>query len=105
MIVLALDTATLASAVALWRDGQLLAERRRLVTTHSESLLAMIDESLAEAGLRPPQLDGIVCGAGPGSFTGLPIGLATAKGLCLALDKPLVLVSTLAALAARAPAG
>ncbi|HEX4461187.1 MAG TPA: tRNA (adenosine(37)-N6)-threonylcarbamoyltransferase complex dimerization subunit type 1 TsaB [Polyangia bacterium] len=105
MIVLALDTATTSSAVALWRDGRVVAERRRLVTTHSESLLAMIDESFAEAGLQPRQLDGVACGAGPGSFTGLRIGLATAKGLCFALDKPLAMVSTLAAIAARAPDG
>jgi tRNA threonylcarbamoyladenosine biosynthesis protein TsaB len=98
MIVLALDTATTSSAVALFRDG-------RVVTTHSESLLAMIDESFREAGLVPRDLDGVVCGAGPGSFTGLRIGLATAKGLCFALGKPLAMVSTLAALAARAPDG
>ena len=105
MIVLALDTATTTSAVALWRDGRVVAERRRLVTAHSDSLLVMIDESFAEAGLMPRQLDGVACGAGPGSFTGLRIGLATAKGLCFALDKPLAMVSTLAAIAARAPDG
>lgn len=105
MIVLALDTATTSSAVALFRDGRVVAERRRVITTHSESLLAMIDESFREAGLTPRDLDGVVCGAGPGSFTGLRIGLATAKGLCLALDKPLAMVSTLAAIAARAPDG
>ena len=105
MIVLALDTATTSSAVALWRDGRVVAERRRVVTTHSEHLMAMIDESFTEAGLKPRDLDGVVCGAGPGSFTGLRIGLATAKGLCLALDKPLAMVSTLAAIAARAPDG
>jgi tRNA threonylcarbamoyladenosine biosynthesis protein TsaB len=105
MLVLAIDTATLTAAVGLWRDGQLLAERRRPVTTHSEALLAMVDESFAEAGLRAADLDGVVCGAGPGSFTGLRIGLATAKGLCFALDRPLALVPTLAAMAARAPDG
>lgn len=105
MIVLGLDTATLQAGVALWRDGAALAERRRVVTTHSEALLAMIDEAFAGAALAPSALDAIVCGAGPGSFTGLRIGLATAKGLCYALSKPLVLVSSLAALAARAPDG
>jgi tRNA threonylcarbamoyladenosine biosynthesis protein TsaB len=105
MIVLALDTATLDGGVAVWRDGQTLAERQQRVTTHSEALLPMIDEALKEAHLAARDLAGVVCGAGPGSFTGLRIGLATAKGLCFALGKPLVLVSSLAALAARAPEG
>ena len=105
MTLLAIDTATLQSGVALWREGRVLAERRRLVTTHSDVLLAMIDEAFAEARLAPSALEAIVCGAGPGSFTGLRIGLATAKGLCFALGKPLVMVSSLAALAARAPDG
>ena len=105
MIVLAVDTSTLQAGVALWRDGHVLAERRRAVTTHSEALLAMIDEAFVEADLAPADVDAVACGAGPGSFTGLRIGLATAKGLCFALGKPLVMVSSLAALAARAPDG
>ena len=105
MIVLAIDTSTLLSGVALWQDGRVLAERRRTVTTHSEALLPMIDEAFAEAGVAPGAVDAIACGAGPGSFTGLRIGLATAKGLCFALDRPLVMISSLAALAARAPDG
>jgi tRNA threonylcarbamoyladenosine biosynthesis protein TsaB len=82
-----------------------LAERRQRVTTHSDALLQMVDAALAEAGCAPRALDGVACGAGPGSFTGLRIGLASAKGLCFALDRPLVLVSSLAVLAARAPVG
>ncbi len=105
MLLLGIDTATLTAAAALWRDGQVIAERQRAVTTHSEMLLAMVDECCAEVGIAPRQLDGVVCGAGPGSFTGLRIGLATAKGLCFALDQPLLLVSSLAAMAARAPDG
>ena len=105
MIVLALDTSTLHAGVALWRDGRVLAERQRVVTTHSEALLPMIDEVFAEAAVAPGDVDAIACGAGPGSFTGLRIGLATCKGLCFALGKPLVMVSSLAALAARAPEG
>ena len=105
MIVLAVDTATLQAGVAVWRDGRVLAERRQLVTTHSEALLAMIVESFAEAAVVPVDVDVVACGAGPGSFTGLRIGLATVKGLCFALGKPLVMVSSLAALAARAPDG
>jgi tRNA threonylcarbamoyladenosine biosynthesis protein TsaB len=105
MIVLGVDTATLHAGCALWRDGVVVAERRRVVTTHSEALLAMIDELFATTGIARGDVDAIACGAGPGSFTGLRIGLATCKGLCFALKKPLVMVSSLAALAARAPDG
>jgi tRNA threonylcarbamoyladenosine biosynthesis protein TsaB len=105
MMLLAVDTATLSAGVALWQDGRALAERRRIVTTHSEALLSMIDEVFVEAGVAPGAIDAVACGAGPGSFTGLRIGLATAKGLCFALQKPLVMISSLAALAARAPDG
>jgi tRNA threonylcarbamoyladenosine biosynthesis protein TsaB len=103
--LLALDTSTLTAGVAASDGGKLLAEGRRRVTTHSEALLALIDEVMKSAGLAAQDLDGVVCGAGPGSFTGLRIGMATAKGLCWALGKPLVLVSSLQALAARAPEG
>ena len=65
----------------------------------------MIDEALRDAGWTPRSLDAVACGSGPGSFTGLRIGLATAKGLCFALEKPLVCVPSLEALAARAPDG
>jgi tRNA threonylcarbamoyladenosine biosynthesis protein TsaB len=107
MIILGLDTSTLSAGVAVWDgDGaRLLAESRRAVTTHSEFLVPLIDETLRRAGLRVAEVGGIACGAGPGSFTGLRIGLATAKGLCFALGRPLALVSSLAAVAARAPDG
>jgi tRNA threonylcarbamoyladenosine biosynthesis protein TsaB len=99
MRVLALDTATLCASVALL-DGELVrAAGDAHADTHSEQLLPLIDRVLAEAGLRPADLDLVACGAGPGSFTGLRIGLATAKGLAFALGRPLVLVSSLAALA------
>jgi tRNA threonylcarbamoyladenosine biosynthesis protein TsaB len=101
MKLLAIDTSTLLAGVAVW-DGRVIAERRQRVTTHSELLLTLVDEVLREAGQTPAQLDGVACAAGPGSFTGLRIGLATAKGLCFALQKPLSLVPTLEALAARA---
>jgi tRNA threonylcarbamoyladenosine biosynthesis protein TsaB len=105
MMILAIDTSTLHAAVSLWRDGRALAERHRVVTTHSDALLAMVDEAFVEASVAPADVDAIACGAGPGSFTGLRIGLSTAKGLCFALGKPLVMVSSLAAMAARAPDG
>ncbi len=99
MRLLALDTATRHATVALL-DGEALREREREVTTHSEGLLSLVDELLAEAGLAVAALDAIVCGLGPGSFTGLRIGLATAKGLCLAARRPLVGLSSLQPLAA-----
>lgn len=104
--LLALDTATLQAGVALIDgQGRELASRRDRVTTHSERLLPLIAEVLAAAGLTVDALEAIACGAGPGSFTGLRIGLATAKGLCLASGRPLLMVSSLAALARRAPPG
>jgi tRNA threonylcarbamoyladenosine biosynthesis protein TsaB len=103
MRLLAIDTSTMTASVCV-SAGDVCVERTARVTTHSEMLLPLVAEVLAEAKLAAADLDGIVCGAGPGSFTGLRIGLATAKGLCVALDKPLVLASSLAALALEAEA-
>lgn len=103
MKVLALDTATLQATVAVCDGDRMLSERQREVTTHSEGLLEMVHQALSEACLDLVDLDAVVCGQGPGSFTGLRIGMATAKGLCLAADKPLYCVSSLAALAAGVP--
>lgn len=99
MRILALDTSTLTASVAVWIDGAAAAAGDARAEPHSEKLLPLVDEMLRRAGLAPAALDAIACGAGPGSFTGLRIGLATAKGLGFALGKPLVLVSSLAALA------
>jgi len=100
--LLALDTATRRASVAVCRGAQLLAEGAREVTTHSEGLLLLIQSTLERAGLAVEALDAVVCGQGPGSFTGLRIGMATAKGLCLALGRPLICVSSLSALARAA---
>jgi tRNA threonylcarbamoyladenosine biosynthesis protein TsaB len=105
MKILALDTSTLQASVCVGEDENVRASRNHIVTTHSESLLLLIDECLRAAQLTIADIDVIACGAGPGSFTGLRIGLATAKGLCFAVDKPLVMVSSLAALALGAGEG
>lgn len=102
--LLCLDTATRCASVALCRGEAVLAEAEGLVTTHSEGLMAQIDAVLREAGVAARDVTAVVCGLGPGSFTGLRIGLATAKGLCFAAGRPLIGLSSLLplGLAARA---
>lgn len=103
MIILGIDTSTLLASVAIVaRSGDALEVRASSDSdsdTHSERLLPLIDRVLREAGLQVTNLDALAVGAGPGSFTGLRIGMATAKGLAFAADKPLYAVSSLAALA------
>lgn len=98
MLTLALDTATPRSSCALLKGEQLLGERE----TKAVAVLAAADGLLAQAGLSAADLERIVCGTGPGSFTGIRIGLAAARGLALALELPVAGVSTLAALQAGA---
>jgi tRNA threonylcarbamoyladenosine biosynthesis protein TsaB len=99
MKMLAIETATLTASVAIVTDDATLAVRERAVDTHSDVLLVLIDAALKDAGMVIADVDGVAVGAGPGSFTGLRIGMATAKGLCFANDVPLWTVSSLAALA------
>ena len=97
----ALDTSTRLGSVALGEDGRLLAEVHRSVrAAHAESALPSVDALLEAAGRRPAELDGVVVGAGPGSFTGVRIAAALAKGLCFGLDVPLFAYDSLAAVAA-----
>jgi tRNA threonylcarbamoyladenosine biosynthesis protein TsaB len=96
MLVLAFDTATDVATSALLDDGRVLGER----TSQSKELLEAADGLLREAGAEPGDLDALVAGLGPGSFTSTRIGLAIARGLALALDLQVAGVSTLDALAA-----
>jgi tRNA threonylcarbamoyladenosine biosynthesis protein TsaB len=99
VLTLAFDTATSAATTALVRDGEVLGER----VSRAVRVLEDADELLRASGLAQADLTRIVVGTGPGSFTGLRLGLATARGLALALELPLAGVSTLDALAAGAP--
>jgi tRNA threonylcarbamoyl adenosine modification protein YeaZ len=103
-MILVLDTATGRPVVGVAADdGKLLAERTwESRHRHGEELLARLDEVLAEVGRRKLDLTGIVVGTGPGSFTGLRIGLATAKTIAYALAIPIVGVSSTRALALAA---
>lgn len=100
MYVLGIEAATPVAAVALATEGKILAERvvnnRR---THSVNLLPMVRDVLADAGINKQDLNGISVSIGPGSFTGLRIGITTAKTLAQVLKVPLVGISTLEALA------
>jgi tRNA threonylcarbamoyladenosine biosynthesis protein TsaB len=104
MIVLALDTCLAACSVAVRRGDESVAWRSEPMTRgHQERLAPMVREVMAEAGLNFAEVDRIGVTVGPGSFTGLRVGLAFAKGLALALDRPCVGVGVLEALAAGCP--
>ncbi len=100
MKILGLDASGLVAGVAILEDDILLAEYTTdYKKTHSQTLLPMLEEIRQMIELDLATIDAIAVAAGPGSFTGLRIGAATAKGLGLALDKPLVEVSTLEGMA------
>ena len=102
MIFLALDTSTEACSVALSYQGQLLALDEICPQQHSKRILPMVQQVLADAGVSLNQLSGIVFGRGPGSFTGVRIGVSVAQGLAFGVDVPVYGVSTLAAMAQAA---
>lgn len=105
-LILAFDTATPHLAVVLARDGRPLAWREdaQAGRSHAEKLNVYIDEVMGEGGELLEDLDAVAVGTGPGSYTGLRIGLSSAKGLCFALDKPLIGMPTLEVLVAQAMA-
>jgi tRNA threonylcarbamoyladenosine biosynthesis protein TsaB len=95
-LILNLETATTVCSVSIGKDGKSIASREiNNGYTHAENLTVFIDESLKEAGIKIKDLDAVAVSKGPGSYTGLRIGVSVAKGLCYALDKPLIGVNTL----------
>jgi tRNA threonylcarbamoyladenosine biosynthesis protein TsaB len=105
MLVLTIETSTPTECVAVVRDGAVLAEKIDSVgRAHTEMLLGAIDEVLNRAELRLCDLGAIVVSSGPGRFSGLRVGLATAKGLSSVSAVPVIPVGTLPALAASGPA-
>ncbi len=99
MKLLAFETATEACSVALWIDGEVHERFEIAPRRHAELSLPWAGELLADAGLARSQLDAIAIGRGPGAFTGVRLAIAIGQGIALALDRPIVPVSTLAALA------
>ncbi len=100
MIILALESSAKAASVAVSKDGSLLAQSYQLSgLTHSRTLLPMAEDLLKNAGLSMADVDCVAVAHGPGSFTGVRIGVSAAKGLCWGADKPAVGVSTLEAMA------
>jgi tRNA threonylcarbamoyladenosine biosynthesis protein TsaB len=104
MKLLAFETATEACSVALYVDGQVHERFEIAPRRHAELSLPWAEALLAEAGVARSQLDAIALGRGPGAFTGVRLAIAIAQGIALALDRPLIPVSTLQVLALRAPA-
>lgn len=105
MILLAFDTATECCSVALSVDGAIRQRSELAPRRHAELLLPFIESLLAEAGLARSAIDAIAAGRGPGGFTGMRLAVAAAQGLAYGLDRPLLAISSLAALAMQAGAG
>ena len=98
--ILNIETSTKACSVALHKNGELIVSREDVTTnfSHSEKLLKFISKLFSDAKLSLSDLDAIAVSMGPGSYTGLRIGVSTAKGLCYGLDIPLISISTLKAM-------
>ncbi|AWK14904.1 tRNA (adenosine(37)-N6)-threonylcarbamoyltransferase complex dimerization subunit type 1 TsaB [Candidatus Fukatsuia symbiotica] len=97
--ILAIDTATEACSVALWNDGEICTLFEVCPRKHTQRILPMIQQVLADSELSLHQLDALAFGRGPGSFTGVRIGIGIGQGLALGTDLPMIGVSTLQTLA------
>ncbi|TDQ57333.1 tRNA threonylcarbamoyladenosine biosynthesis protein TsaB [Mesocricetibacter intestinalis] len=102
LTLLALDTSTEACSVALLHRGETLWADEQAQRSHTKRILPMIDKILADAGLHLKQVDALVFGRGPGSFTGVRVGAGIAQGLALGADLPVIPVSNLTAMAQAA---
>ncbi len=99
MLILGLETTASAASCALCRDGEMLAlSYQRSKLTHSSTMLPMVEEMLRHGELTLDEVDAVAVARGPGSFTGVRIGVSTVKGLCWAKEKPAIGVSTLEAM-------
>ncbi|MDB5157214.1 MAG: tsaB [Mucilaginibacter sp.] len=99
-IILQIETATTVCSVALAKDGEVIGVKQlNERNIHAEIITVYIDELITASGLKYADIDAVAVSSGPGSYTGLRIGVSTAKGLCFALDKPLIAVHTLDAMA------
>jgi tRNA threonylcarbamoyladenosine biosynthesis protein TsaB len=97
--ILAIDTSTEACSVAIWNKGEILALSESRPREHTKRILPMVQQVLADGGLRLSQLDVLAFGRGPGSFTGVRIGIGIAQGLALGADLPMLGISTLQTMA------
>jgi len=98
--ILSIETSTTVCSVAITVDGSTLASQKLfLEKSHSTLLTVVIEQTMRQVGMEMKELDAIAVSKGPGSYTGLRIGVSTAKGLCYALDKPLIAVNTLLVMA------
>jgi len=102
-MILSVETATEVCSVALSRDTDIIALRETTGSNeHSAQVTVFIEEVAKEAGIKLHEIDAVAVSMGPGSYTGLRIGVSVAKGLCFALGKPMIAVSTLKAMAFQA---
>jgi tRNA threonylcarbamoyladenosine biosynthesis protein TsaB len=100
--ILSLETSTLVCSTAIHDQGKLVSlEELKEPGAHSENLIGLIDRVISKAEITYEALDAIAISEGPGSYTGLRIGASTAKGLAFALDKPLIAINTLQAIASK----
>lgn len=99
MRILAIDTATEACSVALWNNGTINAHFELCPREHTQRILPMVQEILAASGVSLNEIDALAFGRGPGSFTGVRIGIGIAQGLALGANLPMIGVSTLATMA------